>query len=226
MKRPILKNVCMAGLATGAAMLLTGCAADKDHVLAATTTVIGVQIHQKDTDKTPELKVGYARTELAFVPTDKRSDTDSAGGSATNSAEVLMEINAQGSVGLGTAYQGGIYQRLAVGPIAVSQPGAALMMAKDASGNINSNTATAVANATKAIHTIQESRPALTATRRQYTDAYNNASEDVKKKFDAAAREADSRYSDFNDFISNAPDEDLPKFADSLNRQGVTVNSN
>jgi hypothetical protein len=220
------KCVCFAGLSIAAVLLLTGCVANKENVLAVTSTVIGVQIHQKDADKTPELKVGYARAEFAFVPTDKRSDTNSASGSAANSAEVLMEINAQGNVGLGTAYQGGIYQRLAVGKTAVQQPGAAFMMAKDASGNINNNTATAIANATKAVNTIPESKPAPTVTRRQMVDAYNSASVDDRKKFDTAAKQADSKYSNFNDFISSAPDEDLKKFTDSLNQQGVILKSN
>jgi post-segregation antitoxin (ccd killing protein) len=147
MKKLIIVNHLIVGMSAVAAFFLTGCTANKDNVLAVTGTVIGVQIHQKDTDKTPELKVGYARTEFAYVPTDKRSDTNAPGGSAANSAEVLMEINAQGNVGLGTAYQGGVYQRLAVGKTAVSQPGAAYMMAKDSGGNIDPATAQMVSEA-------------------------------------------------------------------------------
>lgn len=153
MKKQIKRNICFAGLTAGIALLLTGCLGNKENVLAVTTTVIGVQIHQKDADKTPELKVGYARTEFAFVPTDKSIN----GGSAKSSAEVLMEINAQGNFGLGTAYQGGIYQRLAVGPIAVSQPGAALMMAKDQNGVLSGD---AVKKATEAIKSIPAYNPA------------------------------------------------------------------
>jgi len=136
------------------AVLLTGCQANKENVLAITTTVIGVQLHQKDADKTPELKVGYARTEFAFVPTDKGGD-----GSSTNSAEVLMEINAQGNIALGTAYQGGIYQRLAVGKTAVSQPGAWFMMSKDANGTLNPANAEAIQKATEAIKAIPAYNP-------------------------------------------------------------------
>ena len=144
MKKSNIQKLCLVGLSAGAALLLAGCAENKDNVLAVTGTVIGVQIHQKDTDKTPELKVGYARSEFAYVPTDKNSNTDSPGGSAANSAEVLMEINAGGSVTLGSVYQGAVYQRLAVGKTAVSQPGAAFMMAKDKNGNISTNTAEAI----------------------------------------------------------------------------------
>jgi hypothetical protein len=55
-----------------------------------------------------------------------------------------MEIRGGGSVGLSAVGQGEIYQRLAVGDIAVAQPGAAFMVAKDASGKLDSNTAAAV----------------------------------------------------------------------------------
>lgn len=152
MRMQIKRHTGLAMLAAGIGGLLAGCSANKENVLAVTGTVIGVQIHQKDADKTPELKVGYARTEFAFVPTDKRADTNSASGSAGDSAEVLMEINAQGNVGLGTAYQGGIYQRLAVGKTAVQQPGAAFMLAKDQSGNISTNTARSVSESFKATY--------------------------------------------------------------------------
>jgi len=43
--------------------------------------------------------------------------------------------------------QGGIYQRLAVGKTAVSQPGAAFMFAKNANGKMEPETATAVKDA-------------------------------------------------------------------------------
>lgn len=150
MKTPISRFIANYSLMAGIAIALGGCAANQDNVLAVTGTVVGLQIHQKDADKTPEFKVGYARTEFAFVPTNRRTRSkDCCAGSAEDSAEVLMEINAEGNLGLGTAYQGGIYQRLAVGRTAVSQPGAALMMSKDRKGIIDSNTASVVARATQ-----------------------------------------------------------------------------
>ncbi len=149
---PILSALaCLSGLA----WLQTGCTASRENVLAITSTVIGVQVHQKDADKTPELKVGYARQEFAFVPTDRGTN-----GSSTNSAEVLMEINAKGNFGLGTAYQGGIYQRLAVGRTAVSQAGAAVMMAKDHGGNVTPEAAQGLSNALAAIRAIPAANPA------------------------------------------------------------------
>jgi hypothetical protein len=223
----------LAGLssALGLSLLLPGCAASKDNVLATTATVVGVQIHQKDTDKTPEVKIGYARTEFAFVPTDKESASArrkrGAGtpqtGSAANSSEVLMEINAQGNIALGAAYQGGIYQRLAVGPTAVAQPGAAIMMAKDKNGNLDANAATAIKNASRTVDTISQSQPDLEAAKRKLADAYRGASDQDKKKFDQAAK--DAGYSNFPDFISKTEtsDEGLKKVRDFLSKQGINL---
>ena len=170
-------NVGGIALAGCMAMLLTGCVANKENVLAVTSTVIGVQIHQKDADKTPELKVGYARAEFAYVPTDKNTN---GSGSAAHSAEVLMEINAQGNLGLGTAYQGGIYQRLAVGPTAVSQPGAAYMMAKDKNGNLSPETAEAVSQS------IKESAAQTITSENSQADQLAKATDDGNGKVDQA----------------------------------------
>ena len=151
MKQQTIKKLCLAGLSVGLAGLLTGCTQNRETVLAVTGTVIGVQIHQKDTDKTPELKIGYVRSEFDYVPTDKRMDTNAPNGSTTNSANVLMEINAGCNFGLGVAYGGSVYQRLAVGSVAVSQPGAAFMMAKDESGKTAAATAKAVSEAVRVL---------------------------------------------------------------------------
>jgi hypothetical protein len=221
MSRSTKLNFFLAALSAGAALFMAGCAADKENVLAVTGTVIGVQIHQKDTDKTPELKVGYARTEFAYVPTDKRSDTNASSGSAAKSANVLMEINANGNVGLGTAYQGGIYQRLAVGEIAVSQPGAAVMMAKNQDGQIDPSAAVAVANATKNINNIPTQSTVITDRKMKILGAYNSASPEDKKKFENAAKAAG--YDNFSDFCTKieTTDERLKKVEDSLKSNGI-----
>lgn len=223
MKKLTLVYFGLIGSFASVVLMLSGCSSNKENVLAITSTVIGVQIHQKDADKTPEMKVGYARAEFAYVPTDKRSDTNSSNGSAANSAEVLMEINASGNVGLGVAYQGGVYQRLAVGKTAVSQPGAALMMAKDQNGNIGTNAAVAVANATRAVNTIQESKPDIEAGKRKILDAYNAASATDKQKFENAAKAAG--YTDFNDFCTKTETSDtgLNAITNSLKNNGINL---
>jgi len=136
------------------AAILGGCAATKTHVVASTATVIGVELGQAPANTTPQAKLGYNRAEFAYVPTNRHEQTSSDGKvqtvqGAEQSAEVIMELR-YGAI-LSTA--GGIYQRLAVGKIAVTQPGAALMFAKDASGNLDASSATAVQGALAEIKT-------------------------------------------------------------------------
>jgi len=196
----------IAILLAGLSLLPIGCTAVHDHVLATTVTVIGVQIHQKDQDKTPEVKIGYARSEFAFVPTDHetaRNSTDQgtkgpASGSARNSAEVLMEINAQGSIGLGTAYQGGVYQRLAVGQTAVTQPGAAFMMAKNADGKLDKDSADAVS---KALQKIPQTPGDVLTAREPLRKAYL-ALPNKKAVFDEAVK---PDFADFRSFLIGDP---------------------
>lgn len=114
-------------------------------VLAATGTVIGVEVSQNPATQTPQAKLGYNRGEFAFVPTN-RDGGKAAGTShngASDSANVIMELRYGGIFDTGST--SGIYQRLAVGAVAVQEPGAAFMFAKDASGTLTDNTSQAVA---------------------------------------------------------------------------------
>lgn len=108
-------------------LLLTGCQAiNHNYVVSGTGTIIGVQIAENPATQLYEAKLGYARAEVALVP--------------TNGPAVLMELRSSGMF----SRNGGIYQRLAVGNAAVMQPGAAFMFARDASGNLSSNVIEAI----------------------------------------------------------------------------------
>ena len=110
-----------------AALLLTGCGAiNHSYVVTGTGTILGLQIAENPATQLYEAKFGYARAEMALVP--------------TNGGPVLMELRYSGIF----SRSGGIYQRLAVGAEAVKQPGAAFMFAKDADGNISSNAVQAI----------------------------------------------------------------------------------
>lgn len=116
------------------ALCLTGCGTIKNsYVVSGTSTILGVQIAENPATQLYEAKFGYARAEVALVP--------------TNGPAVIMELRYSGIF----SRSGGIYQRLAVGRDAVMQPGAALMFAKDADGNISSNSISAITEKVKAI---------------------------------------------------------------------------
>ncbi len=137
-------------------LVLIGCSNTQHMVLAATGTVIGIDISQDPATQTPHAKIGYNRGELAVVPTNriqcgkKQSSNElecapAQGRGAKDSADVLMELRFKSPF----SFQGnaGIYQRLAVGENAVTQPGAAFMFAKDDSGELEPDTAKSVSNA-------------------------------------------------------------------------------
>lgn len=102
-------------------IITAGCAINKNVVAVGTGTSIGVDISQ-DVSGMYHAKMGYNRGELFFVPTTNEYCPD-----------VLAEIQFRGIF----SKDGGIYQRLAVGATAVSQPGAVAMFAKDASGKLD-----------------------------------------------------------------------------------------
>lgn len=124
-------------------MILSSCKTNTN-VIAATGTTIGVSIKQNPGTNQVEAELGYHRGELAYVPTNKGYPTKTTdksdgrkieedgipthGSGAKDTAEVLMEIKYYGIFSIGE--NSGIYQRLAVGETAVSQPGAAFLMAK------------------------------------------------------------------------------------------------
>lgn len=115
-----------------ALLLLAGCASNNT-VLVSTGTSIGVQLAQNPTTGMYEAKLGYNRAELALVPSTNKYTPD-----------VITELKYNGIFSQGA--DSGIYQRMAVGTVAVSQPGAMAMFLKDGSGNISSNTAAALAS--------------------------------------------------------------------------------
>lgn len=133
-----------------------GCNRYNHQVIAATGTSIGVEVSQNPATQVPQAKLGYQREELAIVPTNRSAEKTTTIGTAGNSmgegakdhGEVIMELRYGGIFDMGKS--SGIYQRLAVGKVAVSQPGAAFMFAKDDEGALSSHTADALVRVTEA----------------------------------------------------------------------------
>lgn len=140
-----------------AVALLAGCAT-QNTVLVATGTVIGVEIAQNPTTGMYTAKLGYDRAEFALVPTTNRYTPD-----------VLVELKYNGIFSTGP--ESGIYQRLAVGTVAVTQPGAMAMFLRDSSGNISSNTVAAL----KSLSSVPTANTATTSSLVSIAVAYKNA---------------------------------------------------
>jgi hypothetical protein len=127
-------------------LALPSCAS-QTRVIAVTGTNIGVEISQNPANQTPQAKLGYQRSEIALVPTNRpiEDPSDKKTKGAEDTAEVLMELKYAGIFSWGAS--GGIYQRLAVGKIAVTQPGAALMFSRNVTGDVGDDTAKAATDA-------------------------------------------------------------------------------
>lgn len=105
--------------------LLTSCT-NLHSVIATTQTGLGVSVSENPSTQLYELRFGFFRNEFTFVP----GDTNHPG----TVPDVLMELRYENII-----KGGSLYQRLAVGSTAVTQPGATLLFGKDSNGNLNSN---------------------------------------------------------------------------------------
>ena len=132
------------GAALALVVLATSGCMGRHAIVAATGTNIGVEVSQNPANQAPYAKLGYQRAEWAVVPTNRSAEKDpgSAAGGAAAHGDVLMELRYGGIFDTGPS--SGIYQRLAVGETAVQQPGASLMFARNADGNIDAATVSAL----------------------------------------------------------------------------------
>lgn len=162
------------------AAALCGCT-NLHSVITSTQTGLGVSISENPSTQLYEMRFGYFRNEFAFVP----GDTNHPG----TVPDVLMEIRMENIL------KGGlVYQRLAVGPNAVTQPGAALLFAKGADGSADPNIAAALLRQTPS--------PAAeaTAAKLPLAQAYQKAAD--KAPFEAVAKSAG--YETFSAFLTNS----------------------
>lgn len=141
-------RAALFALAFSATLLAGGCQKLlRENVLATTQSMIGVTLAQNPGTQMYEFKAGFARNEFFLVPTGKtvhyaEGDWKAAGdeppfaNDADVTPEVLGEIQVggKGKQGLGSGEQAGqieVYQRLAVGKIAVQSRGAIALMSND-----------------------------------------------------------------------------------------------
>lgn len=186
----------LATLLTLLALTFAGCTNNKHYVIAATSTIIGVQVAQNTTSQAYEAKLGYNRSELALVPSNRASGKGdrTTGGGASDTTDVVMELNYGNIFSLSSS---SIYQRLAVGKNGVSQPGAMFMFAKGKDGNLDPKVAESISRAIGSVPLVDADTTALKVP---LAAAYKEASD--KTKFNAAAKAAG--FKDFDSFLIDA----------------------
>lgn len=197
---------------TLACALLAGCATSHSYVVSATSTVLGVEVGQNPANQMYHARFGYCRQELVLLPTNR--STNSAGGvnGAKETAPVILELRYSGIF----SKSGGVYQRLAVGDQAVSQPGAALMFAKSRDGVLDSAAASAIASAVRGV----PAAPAGEVAGLLHTLARAYRTSATPAVFDAAAYE--NGFPDFSAFlVSAATLEQARAVADRLQEKGA-----
>jgi hypothetical protein len=177
-------------------LLCLGCANSKHYVIASTGTVIGLEVAQNPSTQMYNAKLGYNRAELALVPSNRASGKEgdaSTGNGAADTTDVMMELHYANIFSLSSS---GIYQRLAVGKTAVSQPGAALMFAKGKDGELDPEVAKALSHA---VTTIPEVKTEITALKLPLSESYLQRKATEQIKFDKAAQAAG--YKSFDAFL-------------------------
>jgi hypothetical protein len=192
-------------------LALTGCAT-RHAVITNTGTTLGLELAENPATGLYQIKFGYARAEYAYVPSNRSSSTNEAtyAGGAKDVPDVLMELRFQ------NIFKGGdLYQRLAVGSIAVAQPGAAFMFAKGPDGRIDAQSVEAVSRAIKAIPEVIPDRAAAMA---DLARAYIVSTD--KAKWDAVA--TTQGFANFQTFlIGNATVAQIAAMAAGLKAQGL-----
>jgi hypothetical protein len=171
-------------------ILCASCTTLKDNVISSTATVIGLEIAQNPQSQLYQAKLGYNRGELAVVPTDKGV----TGSGSRSVANVIMEMRYSGIFSL---QDSGIYQRLAVGDIAVSQPGAAFMFAKARDGTIDPSAAEAISRSIMKVPAVDAK---AVSGKFPLAKAYAFAEDTVKAQYDAVAK--GHGYTDFKAFLA------------------------
>jgi len=135
-------------------LAFTGCQTNPNRIVVHTGTAIGLEVAQNPSSQMYQAKLGYVRSEFASLPFTNGE-----------SADIIMELS-YGSIF--SLQNSSIKQRLAVGKIAVTQPGAFAMFARNNAGELDTN-AVAVA---KALASIPTPEPTVTANVLPLAQAY------------------------------------------------------
>lgn len=165
----------------GLALLAVLCGCTNLHsVITSTQTGLGVSLSENPSTQLYEARFGYFRNEFAAVP----GNTNHPG----TVPDVLMELRME------NVLKGGlVYQRLAVGRNAITQPGAVLLFAKGVNGQLDPQIAAAL---------LKTPAPDADATAEKLplAQAYQRATD--KSPFDVAAKA--SGYDSFAAFLTNS----------------------
>lgn len=213
--------LCLGALVVAVLLGLTlpGCQAVRHMVLASTATNIGVEISQNPATQSPYAKLGYQRAELAIVPSNRTTQDDvtdqtSMGNGAMDVADVVMELRYGGIFDWGPS--SGIYQRLAVGSRAVTQPGASMMFSKDANGSVSKEASEAL----KSLSTVPQEDPDI-AKKKACLLKHRKSNDPSKNAIDAEIKKSmNMTWDEFTDNRNISADK-MTHLLDELKKQNI-----
>lgn len=178
-----MKKCLMLGGLVVCLMVIIGCGS-QTCIVAGSQTVIGIEAYYDQKTEMPYGRVAYARNEIAIVPTNRLPDcyyeSDTArkemeNGGAKDTGNVLMEINFTNWFCFWKDQA--VYQRLAVGDSAVSQPGAAIMFAKTQTGTLDKS----AIDALKSLGSIKTVAASDVSFKKKLIDVYVKDKDKVNK---------------------------------------------
>lgn len=112
-------------LAIIAALFMGGCTT-QNYIVTSAQSVLGISVSENPATQLYEARAGVVVSQVAFAPC------------STNGMGFVPDVIQEFRVN--NLFAGGlVYQRLAIGSDAVSQPGASLMFARDANGTLSTN---------------------------------------------------------------------------------------
>ena len=126
-------------------LVITGCSTPQSCIVATNNTGIGIVVSYNPQSQMPDGKLGYVNSAFTIVPTNRAwsKDVPASGDGANDTGNVLLETSFTNWFCFWKSQN--IYQRVAVGNIAVVQPGAVALMAKNNDGTINVDAVKALA---------------------------------------------------------------------------------
>ena len=141
-----MKKICVVLIVGLLVCLVSGCGTPQSCIVVTNNTGIALSVKENPQTQMYEVWMGYVNSVFGIVPTNRGwSDKVPAyGEGAKDTGNVLFETNFTNWFCFWNS--NGIYQRVAVGDAAVTQPGAMAMFAKNDKGNIDSATVSALSN--------------------------------------------------------------------------------
>lgn len=195
--------------------LFYGCNSPQSCIILSNQTGFGIRASYNPQTQLPEGEIGYINSVFSIIPTNRAFNSDEVqiekvGGGAKDTANVLFETNFSNWFNFWSDQA--IYQRVAVGETAVSQPGVFAIFAKDYDGKIDVELIKALSGLKSETQNVSKLKSLIAKV---YTDKKTVIDEILKQM----------GYSNYDYFIDNENNLDkINKIVSKLKESGININ--